>query len=263
MWDTIQFYIAVVREGHSSDSDCDFNTTTDDHGANPIHDGTMDYSIWPMYYDRPAKDMAGASVIIYGDSYINSYTHQWSEWTTTKQPTCTTDGTESRSCNYCEVTEDRILCSPGHSYNDATCELAATCTRCGATTGSNLGHSMSSWSVVTPSSCYLNGTQIRSCSRPGCSYSENGSLPLNPNNHSGGSYWTVTTAATCTASGIRSQKCYGCNAVLSTHTISALGHNWGSWIYQYIYYDEDLQYSVRVYKRTCSRCGAVEYDYLK
>ncbi|MFA7673584.1 MAG: hypothetical protein WCY62_06995, partial [Clostridia bacterium] len=96
-----------------------------------------------------------------------------------------------------------------------------------------------------------------------CSYSENDSLPLNPSNHSVGTYWSVTTSATCTASGIRSQICYGCSVVLSTQTIPALGHSWSGWVYQYRYYDEDLQYYVRVYKRTCSLCGAIEYDYLE
>jgi len=114
-----------------------------------------------------------------------------------------------------------------------------------------------------PRTCCTPGDKVRYCTRSGCSYSENSSLPLNPNNHSGGTYWTVTTTATCTTSGIRSQICYGCSAVLSTQPIAALGHNWGSWIYQYRYYDEDLQYYVRVYKRTCSRCGTYEYDYLE
>jgi|GEM_PF-3481682 len=313
--DTLQFYVAVVREGHSNDYDCDFNTMLNDHTTEPIHDGTMDYSIWPMYYDQPAKDMTGASVVIYGESYTNSNTHQWSVWSVKTQPTCTTKGTEYRTCNNCDAEETRDYGSPlghnygaatcelpatctrcgattgsalghdynaatcelpatctrcgattgsalGHDYSDATCESPATCTRCGATTGSALGHNMSAWSVTTPATCFSPGDKVRYCMRTGCSYSEEDTIPENPSNHAGGSYWTITTAATCTNSGIRSQICYGCYGVLSTQPIAALGHNWGSWIYQYGYYDEDLQYYVRVYKRTCSRCGIYEYDYL-
>ena len=50
--------------------------------------------------------------------------------------------------------------------------------------------------------------------------------------------------------------------MLSTQAIPALGHSWSGWVYQYTYYDEDWQSYVYVYKRTCSNCGAVEYDYI-
>jgi hypothetical protein len=391
--DTIQFYMAVVREGHGNDNDCDFNTV--------LGDGTMDYSIWPMYYERPDIGMTVTAPIIYGNSYTNTSTHEWpTEWTTATEPTCTTVGKESRSCNNCGATEERSLplnssnhlggshwevvtnttcttsgsknlvcngcnavldtasidetghsmgswytvtvsacctygtersdcsecdyyvesplpfnssnhsggshwetvtnptcttqgsknlvcngCSavldtasipaPGHSMGSwytvtaSTCYTSGTqrrdCSECGCYEEGSLGvlsHSMSGWSVNEASTCCTLGTQSRYCNRPGCSYNVYDSLPLNPSNHSGGTYWTVTTAATCTASGIRSQICYGCDAVMSTQPISALGHNWGGWVYQYTYYDEDWQSNVNVYKRTCSRCGAVDYDYI-
>jgi hypothetical protein len=119
---------------------------------------------------------------------------------------------------------------------------------------------MSGWSVIEASTCCTTGSERSYCSR--CSYFEERTIDENPANHSGGTYWTITTAATCTSSGTRQQKCYGCNAVLSSQTIPALGHNWSGWVYQYTYYDEDWQSNVNVYKRTCSRCGAVEYDYI-
>jgi hypothetical protein len=100
--DTIQFYMAAVREGHSDDDDDFFNTMVLDHSTEPQHDGTMDYSIWPMYYDHPDKGMTVTAPIIYGDSYTNTSTHEWSsEWTTVREATCTTVGIESRLCNNC------------------------------------------------------------------------------------------------------------------------------------------------------------------
>jgi len=200
-------------------------------------------------------------------------------WTTFTPSTCYTYGTERRNCSNCSYYEERSLPlnssnHSGGSYTEVvsspTCTVNGSqrlvCNGCKATLSTSTipapGHSMSGWSVNTASTCCTPDTQSRYCMRPGCSYSENSSLPLNPSNHSGGTYWTVTTAATCTSSGIRSQICYGCSAVLSTQTIPALGHNWSGWIYQYTYYDEDWQSYVNVYKRTCSWCGAVEYDYI-
>ena len=208
---------------------------------------------------------------------LNSSNHTGgSHWETVTNPTCTTQGSMNLVCNGCgAVLDTDSIPAPGHSMGSwytvtaSTCYTNGTqrrdCSECSYYEEGSLGilsHIMSGWSVHTLSTCHTPGTQSRNCTRTGCSYIENDSLPLNPNNHSGGTYWTVTTTATCTASGIRSQICYGCSAVLSTQAIPALGHSWGAWIYQYQYYDEDLQYYVRVYKRTCSRCGIYEYDYL-
>ena len=42
--------------------------------------------------------------------------------------------------------EQEAIPATGHSYSNATCTTAATCTACGVTTGSALGHN------------YVNGT---------------------------------------------------------------------------------------------------------
>ena len=205
--------------------------------------------------------------------------HNMGSWYTVTASTCCTYGTQRRDCSRCGYyeTSSLPLDSSNHSggshtevVSNPTCTASGSqrevCDGCSAVLNTSsipaLGHSMSGWSVITASTCCTPGAQSRYCTRSGCSYSENSSLPLNPNNHSGGTYWTVTTAATCTASGVRSQICYGCSTVLSTQAIPALGHSWSGWVYQYTYYDEDWQSNVHVYKRTCSRCGAVEYDYI-
>ncbi len=209
----------------------------------------------------------------------NPLGHNMGSWYTVTASTCCTYGTQRRDCSRCGYYETNSLPlnSSNHSggshtetVSSPTCTASGSqrevCNGCSVVLSTSsipaLGHSMSGWSVITASTCCTPGAQSRYCTRSGCSYSENSSLPLNPNNHSGGTYWTVTTAATCTASGVRSQICYGCSTVLSTQAIPALGHNWSGWVYQYTYYDEDWQSYVYVYKRTCSRCGAVEYDYI-
>ncbi len=205
--------------------------------------------------------------------------HNIGSWYTVQASTCCVKGTERRDCSRCSYYEQRDLPlnSSNHSggshtviISNPTCTTAGSkreiCNGCSAILGTSqipaLGHNLSGWNTIIASTCCTPGTKSRHCTRTGCNYTENESLPINPNNHSGGTYWTVTKSATCTASGIRSQICYGCSEVLSTQVIPALGHNWGGWIYQYTYYDENWQSNVRVYKRTCSRCGAVEYDYI-
>jgi len=46
--------------------------------------------------------------------------------------------------------------------------------------------------------------------------------------HSWGA-WTVTKAATCTATGIEARVCSADTSHLETRTVAALGHNWGAW----------------------------------
>ena len=167
--DMIQIYLAAERNGDSNDSDITFNI--DNNNSN-----SLDYALWPMYYKQP-QEVLGTYVQYY--EYTLDQTHDWTAWSVTTQPTCTTVGKETRTCINCGAEDTRDYGSPlGHNYNAATCVLPATCTRCGATTG------------------------------------------------------------------------------------NSLGHNWSGWVYQYTYYDYDWQSNVNVFKRTCSRCGAVEYEYI-
>jgi hypothetical protein len=208
-------------------------------------------------------------------TYDSSNHSGGSHWEEDPSATCTNEGLNKQICNGClTVLYTASIPAPGHSMGswytvtESTCNTNGTqrrdCSECSHYEVEPLDilpHTMSGWSVIEASTCCTTGSERSYCS--GCSYFEERTIDENPANHSGGTYWSVTTAATCTASGIRSQKCYGCGAVLSTQTIPILDHSWGSWIYQYRYYDEDLQYYVRVYTRTCSSCGAVEYDYLE
>lgn len=63
---------------------------------------------------------------------------------------------------------------------------------------------------------------------------------------------TVTKAATCTATGIKTYKC-SCGET-KTETIPAAGHKYGSWIVV----SEATVSAAEVQKRTCSVCGASE-----
>lgn len=114
------------------------------------------------------------------------HTHSWSAWTQTKAPTCTTEGTEKRSCS-CGATETRIVSAPGHN--------------------------MGAWSQDKAPTCGADGLESRSCTR--CGWAEKVKIPAT-GNHS----WNET-APTCTEAG--SKTCTVCG---QTESIAALGHDW-------------------------------------
>ncbi len=64
---------------------------------------------------------------------------------------------------------DTVLEAPGHSWNDATCTEPQTCTACGATEGSALGHSLSMLETVPPT-CSEQGYDLYKCDN--CDYTE-------------------------------------------------------------------------------------------
>ena len=61
---------------------------------------------------------------------------------TVKQPTCTEKGESSFYCTRCEKTLTEPIGALGHNWRAATCTLPKTCLRCGLTSGSALGHTL-------------------------------------------------------------------------------------------------------------------------
>lgn len=59
----------------------------------------------------------------------------------TTAATCTTDGVKTYTCSKCGNSYTETISALGHSFNLATCTEPKTCSRCGATIGSALGHS--------------------------------------------------------------------------------------------------------------------------
>ncbi len=56
--------------------------------------------------------------------------HEWSDWTVTKEATCTEAGEETRSCE-CGETETREIPALGHSFGEWTVTVEPTCTEAG------------------------------------------------------------------------------------------------------------------------------------
>lgn len=53
--------------------------------------------------------------------------HQWSEWQTSKNPTCTEDGCNTRVCDDCGETQTTTISATGHSFGEWQTEKLATC----------------------------------------------------------------------------------------------------------------------------------------
>ena len=108
------------------------------------------------------------------------HTHNFNEWVIIKEPTCTENGINTRSCDGCLKAETKTINALGHDYSTAwTTDKAATCgaagsksyhcTRCSAkkdvtaipATGK---HSFGDWKITKAATCTAEGTQTRTCS---------------------------------------------------------------------------------------------------
>ena len=93
------------------------------------------------------------------------------ETPTTKPTTCShsykdATCTAAKTCTKCGATSGSAF---GHSYKDATCTAPKTCSKCGATSGSALGHSYKDATCTAPKTCTKCGAT--SGSAAGHSYS--------------------------------------------------------------------------------------------
>ena len=205
-------------------------------------------------------------------STTTSCTHTYTS-KVTKAATCTTTGVRTYTCTKCGNSYTESIAATGHSYTSKV--TAATCTAQGYTTytcgscgdsykGSytnSTGHSYTS-KVTKAATCTASGVRTYTCSKCSNSYTEtiaalghsysNGKCAtcgaVDPNcSHSYTS--TVTKAATCTASGVRTYTCSKCGNSY-TESIAALGHSYTSSVTKAATCTAS---GVRTY--SCSKCG--------
>ena len=152
----------------------------------------------------------------------------------TKAATCTATGTRKYTCSTCGYSYTESIAKISHNYAAATCTAPKTCTACGTTSGSALGHSYSS-SVTKAATCTTAGTRKYTCSRCSNSYTESIAA-------TGHSYSSKVTAPTCTAQGYTTYTCSSCSDSYKDNYTDATGHSYvGS---------------------TCSGCGVTRDYYL-
>ena len=191
--------------------------------------GSLIVIIYPTYNPSVAKTYkltCGCTSHTYGSAVI------------TKQPTCTSEGTKTKTCTKCNATVTETIAKLSHSYT--TTVVAPTCTADGYTlhkcsvcgtsykdsTTKATGHSYGNSVVTKQPTCTAEGTAIKTCTK--CNATVTEKLPAK-------GHTAVTDKgypATCTTAGkTDGSHCSVCNTVIKVQTvINATGHKSSGWI---------------------------------
>mgnify|MGYP000588304046 CR=1 FL=1 len=191
--------------------------------------GSLTVKIYPTYNPSVAKTYkltCGCTSHTYGSAVI------------TKQPTCTSEGTKTKTCTQCGATVTETIAKLSHSYT--TTVVAPTCTADGYTlhkcsvcgtsykdsTTKATGHSYGNSVVTKQPTCTSEGTKIKTCTK--CNVTVTEKLPAK-------GHTAVTDKgypATCTTAGkTDGSHCSVCNTVIKVQTvINATGHKSSGWI---------------------------------
>ena len=191
--------------------------------------GSLTVKIYPTYNPSVAKTYkltCGCTSHTYGSAVI------------TKQPTCTSEGTKTKTCTQCGATVTETIAKLSHSYT--TTVVAPTCTTdgytlykcsvCGTSYKDNTtkatGHSYGNSVVTKQPTCTSEGTAIKTCTK--CNATVTEKLPAK-------GHTAVTDKgypATCTTAGkTDGSHCSVCGAVIKAQTvINATGHKSSGWI---------------------------------
>jgi len=189
-------------------------------------------------------------------------------WTVEKKQTCTEDGLKYRLCTRCSSKADiTTLSATGHNYSQWKTILEATCTTDGrmersCTCGSieyqavaSTGHNWSNWIQTTAATTQTDGEEIRSCNL--CMQVQTRSIPkLSADGHThifSESGWIEILPATCMEDGKKERYCQLCYGP-ETQIIPALSHSFTPWQTQTEATTEQDGLSVR----ECVLCGAEE-----
>ncbi len=149
----------------------------------------------------------------------NALGHNFANYVSNNDATCTQDGTKTAKCESCSVTdtqtdENTVL---GHDMSDATCTEVSKCLRdgCEHTVGNALGHNFANYVSNNDATCTQDGTKTAKCES--CSVTDTQTDENTVLGHD-------MIDATCT----EASKCLrdGCE-----HTVgNALGHNFANYV---------------------------------
>ena len=173
-----------------------------------------------------------------GDSYTETIAakgHSFGAYISNNNATCTADGTKTRTCSACGLSETATETgtAKGHSYSSAvtkapTCTAAGvrtyTCGRCSSSYTEAIaanGHSFGDYVSNNDATCTADGTKIRTCSACGSTETVADTGSAKGHSYNDG---VVTTAPTCTATGEKTFTCTAC-ADSYTESVAATGHS--------------------------------------
>ena len=115
--------------------------------------------------------------------------------------TCTEKGWKAyQTCTRCSHTTYEEIAPLKHAYGSATCDQAATCERCGATSGQPIGHAFGDYVYNKDATCSADGTKTAKCTRDNCNATDTQTAEGTKLSHS---FAEATCAApkTCTLCG--------------------------------------------------------------
>ena len=186
--------------------------------------GSLTVKIYPTYNPSVAKTYkftCGCTSHTYGSAVI------------TKQPTCTAEGTKTKTCTKCNATVTETIAKLSHSYT--TTVVAPTCTAdgytlhkcsvCGTSYKDNTtkatGHSYGNSVITKQPTCTAEGTATKTCTKCNATVTES----IAKTSHK---YADTVVAPTCTADGYTLHKCSVCGTSYKDSTTKATGHSYGN-----------------------------------
>ena len=210
--------------------------------------GSLTVKIYPTYNPSVAKTYkltCGCTSHTYGSAVI------------TKQPTCTSEGTKTKTCTQCGATVTETIAKLSHSYT--TTVVAPTCTTNGYTlhkcsvcgtsykdsTTKATGHSYGNSVVTKQPTCTAEGTKTKTCTKCNATVTET----IAKTSHK---YVDTVIAPTCTTDGYTLHKCSVCGTSYKDNTTKATGHSYGNSVVT----KQPTCTSVGTAIKTCTKCNA-------
>ena len=210
--------------------------------------GSLTVKIYPTYNPSVAKTYkltCGCTSHTYGSAVI------------TKQPTCTSEGTKTKTCTQCGATVTETIAKLSHSYT--TTVVAPTCTVdgytlhkcsvCGTSYKDNTtkatGHSYGNSVVTKQPTCTSEGTKTKTCTK--CNATVTETIPKTSHK-----YADTVVAPTCTVDGYTLHKCSVCGTSYKDNTTKATGHSYGNFVVT----KQPTCTSEGTAIKTCTKCNA-------
>ena len=210
--------------------------------------GSLTVKIYPTYNPSVAKTYkftCGCTSHTYGSAVI------------TKQPTCTSEGTKTKTCTQCGATVTETIAKTSHKY--VATVVAPTCTTNGYTlhkcsvcgtsykdsTTKATGHSYGNSVVTKQPTCTAEGTKTKTCTKCNATVTET----IAKTSHK---YVDTVIAPTCTTDGYTLHKCSVCGTSYKDNTTKATDHSYGNSVVT----KQPTCTSVGTAIKTCTKCNA-------